>query len=136
MRLSFQFEPKCSSLVTVNIRRSRNFMILHHSHEKYTNIFWVAGARLTSCLAVHQYKLYAYRFVIKSKKIIQTKCSSVISKYQKSWAFLSYQLKNLIQNDSFYLTNSIEQQQSTRFMVFFTKIVQIWMNLESCSISI
>ena len=63
MRLSFQFEPKCTSLVRVNICISRNFMILHHSHEKYTNIFWVAGARLTSCLAVHQYKLYASRLL-------------------------------------------------------------------------
>ena len=55
-----------------------------------------------SCLAVHQYKLYAYRFAVKSKQIQRMKCSSVISKYQQSWAFLSYQLKHLIQNDSYY----------------------------------
>jgi hypothetical protein len=39
MRLSSQLKPKCSSLVTVNICISRNFRILHHSHEEYTDIF-------------------------------------------------------------------------------------------------
>jgi len=81
MRLSFQFEPKCSSFLP--------------------------------CSAPIQ--IVCLQIVVKSKQIQQKKCSSLISKYQKSWAILSYRLKILIQNDSFYLANSIEQQKSVRF---------------------